>query len=77
MTLDKLPEGKSGYVIKINLSGSIRERILDLGLIENTKVKCVYSSPKNDPRAYRIRGALIALRNSDTSKIEITTDSGE
>ena len=71
MELDKLNEGESATVIKINLSGAIRRRLLDLGLVEGTRVECVLKSRKGDPVAYRIRGALIALRNTDSKHIYI------
>ena len=46
-------------------------RLTDLGLIPGTKVVCVAESPAGDPRAYLIRGALIALRNSDGNGIHL------
>ncbi len=69
MTLNELQEGQSATVTEIKLQGAIRRRLLDLGLIIGTKVKCVIKSQYGDPIAYRIRGALIALRNSDTKNI--------
>jgi ferrous iron transport protein A len=58
--------------IKENLStGSIRRRLLDIGLIENTEVECLGKSPGGDPKAYLIRGAVIAIRSEDCSNILI------
>ena len=71
MNLCDLKEGQSAFVKTINLKGSIRRRVLDLGLIEGTEICCVLISPKNDPIAFRIRGALIALRRDDAKNIEI------
>lgn len=71
MNLYDLKEGQSAFVKTINLKGAIRRRVLDLGLIEGTKVRCVLISASCDPIAYRIRGALIALRRDDAEKIEI------
>ena len=47
----------------------MRRRVQDIGLICGTKVECVQKSPSGDPKAYLIRGALIAIRNSDARKI--------
>ena len=47
----------------------MRRRLQDIGLIEGTEVECVQKSPAGDPVAYRIRGALIALRSEDSSNI--------
>lgn len=71
MTMNQLKEGQYGYVDIINTYGSIRRRLQDIGLIHGTKIKCVLKSPKNDPMAYLIRGAVIALRNEDAQKVFI------
>ena len=71
MKMNELSIGETAKVIRINLSGEIRRRLFDLGLIKDTKVECVMKSHKGNPIAYRIRGALIALRNTDTDKIEV------
>lgn len=46
-------------------------RLLDIGLIENTDVECIGTSPGGDPSAYLIRGAVIAIRSEDCSGILI------
>ena len=71
MRLTNLNEGCSGVITNITLSGDIRRRLYDLGLIKGTKVSCVIKSPMGNPIAYNIRGAVIALRNSDADKIFI------
>lgn len=71
ITLDKLPINKVGKIIKINVNNNLKRRLLDLGLIDDTKIRCLYKSPFNDPTAYLIRGSVIALRKSDTKDILI------
>lgn len=68
-SLDSLKVGEKATVKKLTLSGSMRRRLLDIGLIENTDVECVGISPMGDPKAFLIRGAVIALRKEDSSKI--------
>ena len=63
--------GSSCIVKKINLDGSIKRRLLDIGLIEGTRVENVLVSPAGDPMAFLIRGAVIALRNDDTRNIVV------
>jgi ferrous iron transport protein A len=43
--------------------------MLDLGLISDTVVEALQKSPSGDPIAYNIRGAVIALRSEEASKI--------
>lgn len=45
-------------------------RLSDLGLTKGTIVECVLKAPFGDPTAYRIRGAVIAIRSCDCGKIE-------
>lgn len=69
--LDSLSLGESCIIKKINLDGSIKRRLLDIGLIEGTKVENVLISPAGDPMAFLIRGAVIALRNDDSKNIVV------
>lgn len=50
----------------------MRRRLLDLGLAEHTEVMCLGQSPLGDPKAYLIRGAVIAIRAIDSRKILIS-----
>ncbi|MBO5020382.1 MAG: ferrous iron transport protein A [Clostridia bacterium] len=63
--------GESALVYKITSRSDMRQRFLDIGLIENTPVECVGQSPAGDPKAYLIRGAVIAIRNDDANDIFI------
>lgn len=67
--LTNLNIGDSAIVSNLSLSGSMRRRLQDIGLIEGTEVKCVLKSPGGDPIAYQIRGAVIALRNEDSGNV--------
>ena len=67
--LYNLPIGSAGKVKKLTAKGNIRRRMLDLGLVEETQVEALRRSPSGDPIAYQIRGAVIALRFEEASKI--------
>lgn len=68
-TLNLLPIGQSGVVSRLNLKGSERRRMLDLGIVQGTSIEALQKSPSGDPVAYFIRGAVIALRDEDAQKI--------
>jgi DtxR family Mn-dependent transcriptional regulator len=51
--------------------GLQRRRLLDLGLVSGTAVKPEFRSPSGDPTAYRIRGAMIALRKAQSDLIQV------
>lgn len=71
--LSALRPGQSGVVINISpgCRGPERRRMLDLGILPGTVVKAEMDSPSGDPTAYRIRGALIALREEQAAFINI------
>lgn len=64
-SLCDLKVGESGTVVSVKSKGDILRRLLDIGVISGTRVKCVLKSPLGDPTAYLIRGAVMALRKED------------
>ena len=68
-SLNDMQIGEKVIVKQIQAEGSIRRRLLDIGLVEDTLVECVLKSPFGDPTAYFIRGALIAIRSEDSKSI--------
>ena len=69
LPLADLPVGTSAKVFKLNANGSERRRFLDLGIVHGTNITALQKNPFGDPTAYSIRGAVIALRREDASKI--------
>ena len=63
--------GQGGIVADLNVKGSLRRRLLDLGLSDGAKVICVGKSPMGDPKAFLIRGAVIALRSRECAGIAV------
>ncbi len=72
--LNFLPLGQKARVKKLTSDGIIRRRMLDLGLISDTIIEALQKSPSGDPTAYYIRGAVIALRSDEASKILVKVD---
>ncbi len=71
MRMDELRPGEAGRVRALGLTGAMRRRLRDLGLTEGTAVRCLGRSPLGDPAAYWVRGAVLALRRADSSRIEV------
>lgn len=57
--------------------GPQRRRLLDLGVVPGTEIEPELVSASGDPVAYRIRGALIALRAEQASWVTIEPASTE
>ena len=70
-TLNELKRGEKAIIKDLQIEGSMKRRLLDIGLIKDSIVECALESPLKDPKAYWIRGALIAIRNNDAKKIRI------
>ena len=69
LTLCDIDPGEKATVISVGGEDYMKRRLFDLGLIEGTFVECVGKSPSGDPKAYLIRGAVIALRSEDSINI--------
>jgi len=72
-TLADLAPGESARVVRLAAAcqGPQRRRLLDLGAVPGTLITAEFASPGGDPTAYRIRGALIALRRAQALLIQM------
>ena len=70
-TLNQLPLNTKGMIERLNCQGNIRRRLLDLGFVKGATITPVLISPSQDPRAFSIRGTLIAIRKEDANLITI------
>ena len=75
-SLADLGQRESGKVVRISPTcrGLERRRFMDLGILPGTVIEMETRSPGGDPTAYRIRGALIALRREQAAQIQITRE---
>jgi len=70
-TLDNILLNEVVTINKINGESQLKRRLLDLGFLPNSFVQCVLISPFKDPKAYKINGSVIAIRNKDAKNIEV------
>ncbi len=75
-TLNELNIGEDARVNELLGTGALKRRFMDIGLIKGTEVKCVAISPQGDPKAFLIRGAVIALRNKDSGTVTVGEENG-
>ncbi len=69
--LTDLPTGQPAEIVKLDeaVQGLTRRRFLDLGLTPGAIVSPELQNFFGDPRAYRVRGTLIALRKEQAAQI--------
>ena len=72
VTLDEIAPGSKARIDALLPNGGMERRLADLGFCRGETVRCTLVSPLGDPRAYLIRGALIALRSSDAKRVSVT-----
>ena len=70
--LHMLPLGSVGHVAALLPDAQARRRLIDLGIVDGTEICPLYRSPSGNPKAYLVRGAVIALRTDTAEKILIT-----
>lgn len=61
--LSEIEVGERCILKEINITGSIKRRIQDLGFVKGSEIKCMIKSPLKEPTAYFIKGSVIALRD--------------
>ena len=71
-TLADLSAGQAGIVTELHSQGPVRRRMMDLGIVPGTFIRVEMKSPMGDPVAYRVRGALVALRHEQARLVSIT-----
>lgn len=77
LTLNDLKPEQTATVVQLLNTGTTRRRMLDLGILPGTQIAIEVISPFGDPVAYRVRGAVIALRREQAADIQITVDHPE
>ena len=69
--LSQLPLNKNGRIDIIECDEGIKRRLLDMGLVKGTNIVPILISPSGDPRAFLVRGTIIAIRKEDAKHIKI------
>lgn len=73
LSLACVPRGTKGKIVAHEAKGSVRQRLLDLGLIPPSEFELVRYAPLGDPIEIRVGSNSVVLRRSEarTVKIEV------
>ena len=71
MTLADLKIGQSGKILKISLSGALKRRLMDMGIVPGTNVCVEKVAPLGDPIEVRIKSYSLSLRSAEARQIEV------
>jgi DtxR family transcriptional regulator, Mn-dependent transcriptional regulator len=71
VTLASLPHGQAAEVVSLDAGcqGFSRRRLMDLGFTPGARLAPALHTFAGDPRAYRVRGTLVALRRDQANHV--------
>lgn len=75
--LSELKAGEKAVIYSVNTELLMKQRLQDIGFIKGSEIHLVHSGPSGNPKAYFIKGSVIALRNCDAQKICVIKRGGE
>lgn len=71
LPLSVLRLDEHAYINQVGGKADMARRLRELGFLPGTRITCELISPAGDPAAYRVRGALIALRRGDADGVTV------
>ena len=74
LALCELKPGRKGKIAKIFGSGSIRRRIMDMGLVKGAEIEVERVAPMGDPLEVKIKGYHLSLRKDEAAKIYVEAE---
>lgn len=71
LRLDALAPGQTARLDELRLAAPQRARLEELGLLQGTKITCLYRAPRGTIAAYEVGGAVFALRRAQTARMTV------
>lgn len=70
--LKSLADGESGVVMRIELTGATKRRLIEMGITPGTRVGVLKRAPLGDPIEILLRGFSLTIRGTDAEKIFVS-----
>jgi len=70
-TLREVNTGETVIVSKINVTGSIKRRIMDMGITKGVSITVRKVAPLGDPIELNVRNYAVSLRKADAENIVV------
>ena len=68
-TLKEVSAGETVVVSKINVTGGIKRRIMDMGITKGVSITVRKVAPLGDPIELNVRNYAVSLRKADAENI--------
>jgi DtxR family transcriptional regulator, Mn-dependent transcriptional regulator len=69
--LDELPPGVRGVVMAVNVDGSLRKRLVEMGVTPGVLIAVERVAPLGDPMAVEVRGYRLSMRKAEAARIRV------
>jgi ferrous iron transport protein A len=70
-TLKNIGIGKTATVQRVNGTGAVKRRIMDMGVTKGVDIYVRKVAPLGDPIEVTVRGYELSIRKSDAEMIEV------
>ncbi len=71
MTLKQVKVGQTVKVVKIQGTGPVKRRIMDMGITKGVEIFVRKVAPLGDPIEINVRGYELSLRKVDAEMVEV------
>jgi Fe2+ transport system protein FeoA len=71
VNLDALPVGATGIVMAITGERKLRRRLMEMGLLEGSRLRVVKFAPGGDPVEIKVNDYFLSLRRSEAARIVV------
>ena len=71
MTLDQLQPHDKARIIQIKGDDEAADRLMEMGLVEETELEVVRFAPMGDPMEVKVRGYHLTLRKAEAKNVEV------
>ena len=71
MTLREVKVGQTAKVVKLNGTGPVKRRIMDMGITKGQLIQVIRVAPLGDPMEITVRNYELSVRKADAEMIEV------
>ncbi|MCR6668746.1 MAG: ferrous iron transport protein A [archaeon YNP-WB-040] len=70
--LSELKPGEKGIVTRVEGSGAVKRRLLEMGLVKGAEVTMIRKAPLGDPIEFLVKGYNLSLRKVEADNIYVS-----
>lgn len=72
-TLNNLKPGEKARILKVLAKGTVRRKLMDMGLVPGSEIEVIRTAPLGDPIEFRIKGYSLSIRKQEAINIVVDT----